>query len=138
MAVLGRLGVDCEMERTGARDSRNKSGASLPCFSSVSRYELKVNGRKLIGSAQRRDKRRFLQHGSLPLEKGRDITDFLALDQDGRNDFRDELDKASISLKEALGQAPSFETCAQAFEQGFAETWRMEVEPAPAEILVSF
>jgi lipoate-protein ligase A len=137
MSVLKRLGVECEMERAGARDVRNKSGASLPCFSSVSRYELKINGKKIIGSAQRRDRRRFLQHGSLMLEKGLDITDYLAVDAAKRRDFREGLKESSISLGEALGSVPAFETCAKAFEQGFAEAWETGVEPVPAEILVS-
>lgn len=36
-----------------------------PCFSSTSKYEITAGGRKLIGSAQRRLKRAFLQHGSI-------------------------------------------------------------------------
>ena len=38
-----------------------------PCFSSPTRHELMVQGRKLAGSAQRRLKKSFLQHGSIPL-----------------------------------------------------------------------
>lgn len=39
-----------------------------PCFNSPSRYELMVGQRKLIGSAQKRLQRSFLQHGSLLLD----------------------------------------------------------------------
>src|SRR5437016_3277171 len=38
-----------------------------PCFVSPSRYELMVNGRKVVGSAQRRVRNSFLQHGSMPI-----------------------------------------------------------------------
>ncbi len=47
-------------------DSRTAKRQS-PCFSSPTRHELMVQGRKLAGSAQRRLKRSFLQHGSIPL-----------------------------------------------------------------------
>src|SRR5438046_1852710 len=43
-----------------------------PCFLSTSRYELMVDGRKIAGSAQRRVRRSFLQHGSMPITCNRD------------------------------------------------------------------
>lgn len=43
------------------------AGMQSPCFSSPTRHELMVAGRKLAGSAQRRLKRSFLQHGSIPI-----------------------------------------------------------------------
>jgi len=53
-----------------APDTRKVAGVSdtdLPCFLSTSRYELMVSGRKIVGSAQRRVRRSFLQHGSMPI-----------------------------------------------------------------------
>ena len=38
------------------------------CFQHTSHYEIAVNGKKLIGSAQRWENRRFLQHGSILLD----------------------------------------------------------------------
>ncbi|HEY2383114.1 MAG TPA: lipoate--protein ligase family protein [Terriglobia bacterium] len=62
-----RLGVPAIL----APDTRKPSGVSddvdLPCFLSTSRYELMVSGRKIVGSAQRRVRRSFLQHGSMPI-----------------------------------------------------------------------
>lgn len=37
------------------------------CFNSVTSFDISVNGKKLMGSAQRRHKQFFLQHGSIPL-----------------------------------------------------------------------
>lgn len=42
-------------------------GPTSPCLASVSRYEIAVRGRKIAGSAQRRTRRAFLQHGSILL-----------------------------------------------------------------------
>jgi lipoate-protein ligase A len=50
-------------ELSGSRRAKKQS----PCFSSPTRHELMVQGRKLAGSAQRRLKKSFLQHGSIPL-----------------------------------------------------------------------
>lgn len=40
-------------------------GRSSACFRSPSRFEVLAGGRKLVGSAQRRFRRAFLQHGSI-------------------------------------------------------------------------
>jgi lipoate-protein ligase A len=69
-----RLGVEAVL----APDTRKAAGTSdddvdLPCFLSTSRYELMVRGRKIVGSAQRRVRRSFLQHGSMPITCDRDV-----------------------------------------------------------------
>jgi lipoate-protein ligase A len=46
---------------------RHARGTSAACFYTPSRYEVLVDGRKLVGSAQRRFKDGFLQHGSILL-----------------------------------------------------------------------
>ncbi len=38
-----------------------------PCFLIPTQKELLVGGRKVVGSAQRRGRRAFLQHGSIPI-----------------------------------------------------------------------
>jgi lipoate-protein ligase A len=37
------------------------------CYDHATDYDLVVDGRKLVGSAQRRRRQAFLQHGSIPL-----------------------------------------------------------------------
>jgi len=41
--------------------------SDLPCFSFPSSHEIEVGGKKIIGSAQKRDQFALLQHGSIPL-----------------------------------------------------------------------
>lgn len=59
--ALRRFGVDARIER-GQRPASGRRGA---CFASTSRWELTCNGRKLVGSAQRRTRGALLQHGSI-------------------------------------------------------------------------
>ncbi|HNQ36046.1 MAG TPA: lipoate--protein ligase family protein [bacterium] len=52
-------------------DTRGGAGGGsperyLPCFALASRHDLTSGGKKLIGSAQKRRRQAFLQHGSLP------------------------------------------------------------------------
>ncbi len=64
---FSNLGLPVTIERTGIkRDHEGLSPAPL-CFSSVGRNDLKVRGRKVVGSAQRRFPESLLQHGSILL-----------------------------------------------------------------------
>ncbi|RPJ82368.1 MAG: lipoate--protein ligase family protein, partial [Acidobacteria bacterium] len=66
---LARLGVSSDLA-AGGREIGSSARIDIkhPCFASASRHELLVRGRKIAGSAQRRLRRSFLQHGSIPLE----------------------------------------------------------------------
>jgi lipoate-protein ligase A len=61
---LLQLGVQAETVRSPVRET----GRSPICFMSASWYEITINGRKIIGSAQRRWKDGMLQQGSLLFE----------------------------------------------------------------------
>jgi lipoyl(octanoyl) transferase len=61
VAFLRELG--CEVEISGGED-RGEMKQAL-CFKSAGQHEIRVRGRKLVGSAQRRTEGRFLQHGSI-------------------------------------------------------------------------
>src|SRR5215468_5779833 len=60
-----RLGVPAILAPETRKPSSITEDGDPPCFASPSRYELMVQGRKIAGSAQRRIRRSFLQHGSL-------------------------------------------------------------------------
>lgn len=69
---FNRLGVPATLAPETRRLSPNPGDTDLPCFISPSRYELTVQGRKIVGSAQRRLRRSFLQHGSMPVSCDRE------------------------------------------------------------------
>ena len=64
---LRHLGVPAELVRPG-RGTVPASAAA--CFASTARHEIEVNGRKLVGSAQRRTQLGMLQQGSVLLGGG--------------------------------------------------------------------
>ena len=73
--AFNRVGVPAILAPETRRVVMHAGAASandVPCFMSVSRYELTVQGRKIVGSAQRRLRRSFLQHGSMPLSCDRE------------------------------------------------------------------
>lgn len=59
---LGRLGVGVEV---ASPSERAPAPSMRPCFETPGEGELVARGRKLVGSAQWRDERALLQHGSI-------------------------------------------------------------------------
>ncbi len=70
VSALRSLGLPAEIvSRTGRNAVLVERAPKDPsCFSSPSWYEIVVNGRKIVGSAQRRAGGAFLQHGSLLID----------------------------------------------------------------------
>lgn len=124
VAGLRRLGVAAEFEprRTPASSPRGE-GLTSPCFSSTTQYEVTLDGRKIIGSAQRRLGDVLLQHGSLLLgpEHKRLIDLMPDRSQPLKERFRRELDRHTISLAEA-GRSAEFNAVARALREGFEVT----------------
>ncbi|MEO6097320.1 MAG: lipoate--protein ligase family protein [Fibrobacteria bacterium] len=109
--------------------------AMTPCFSSTARSEVVWDGRKVVGSAQRRLRGAFLQHGSILLSRDhRKIVDCLNLDgDDGDNGdkrlrYLEILDRNSVALEEALGRSISWSEMAGGFEGRFADALGLEFE----------
>jgi lipoyl(octanoyl) transferase len=125
-AGLARLGVDCRL--SGGVDLSPETllrfalplknpALKLPCFTSSSRHELLFEGRKIAGSAQRRLKRSFLQHGSIPLaiDYGRMAAVLGAAEELIRS--------TTIAVSEAAGQEVRFEEACACLKAGFEETF---------------
>jgi lipoate-protein ligase A len=84
-----------------------KSKTTAPCFMSPSSYETGVQGKKLVGSAQRRSQHGFLQHGSIPLDNSHlRIVNYLNYGESEREAILATLSEASISLEQVLGYVP--------------------------------
>ncbi|MBX3015138.1 MAG: lipoate--protein ligase family protein [Caldilineaceae bacterium] len=140
--VVGLQGVGVTADKAGG-DVRAGPDVSAACFEVPSAYELTVQGRKLMGSAQSRRAKYVLQHGSLPLRG--DITrliDVLHLTAEDRVLLRQQLTDHACTLATALGVADDdpavrFERVAEAMVQGFATTLQLSFQrgvPTPAEI----
>jgi lipoate-protein ligase A len=100
----------------------NESGKSNPvCFEVPSTYEITVDGKKLIGSAQARRKDGVLQHGSLPLVGDLTrITEALAFaDSSAREDAATRLLARAATAESALGHAVDWETAARSMVRAF-------------------
>jgi lipoate-protein ligase A len=98
-----------------------------PCFMSNSRYEITVNGKKLIGSAQRRFKNSFIQHGSIPLGKGKvSLVDLLS-EENYREKMKEKLESKSTNLEKILKKKVGYEEVISALRKGFSDFFEVEM-----------
>jgi len=125
-AGLRRLRAPVEMVPV-----RPSSPDAMPafCFARTGLYELEVGGRKLVGSAQRRQGTGFLQHGTVMLG---------AVAERLRRVFPEGNDPLAgmTTLEAVLGRRPSFAETAEALAYGFREAHGIELEASvldPAE-----
>jgi lipoate-protein ligase A len=128
------------LHRLGAQAQASPEAASLPgapdqgpvCFEVPSNYEITVDGKKLVGSAQARRKEGVLQHGSLPLkgDLGR-ITQVLRFsDEQARQDAARRIWQRATTVERALGRPVEWQSAAQAFREAFEHTLNLELLPA--------
>jgi lipoate-protein ligase A len=126
VAGLIRLGVHPSAEPAA------ESAISPVCFETPSHYEITVNRRKLIGSAQMRRRWGVLQHGTLPLSG--DITricDALVYpDESTREQARNQVRARAATLADVLGIVIGWQTAAAGIADGFAEAFDLSLIPA--------
>jgi lipoate-protein ligase A len=92
------------------------------CFARTGTYELALGGRKIVGSAQRRHGKSFLQHGSILL--GIDAARVAAI-------FPATLDPAAsvATLEQALGRRPDWDACVTALTAAFEAEHGLDLRP---------
>jgi lipoyl(octanoyl) transferase len=118
---LQRFGItqsSISLETTAARKE-----AGLPqCFVSVSKYEIVSGKRKVIGSAQKRIRDRFLQHGSI-------LLDFDSRLQNGSIRNPDpEIETKIAPLNRLLGRTLAFEEVVARFGEAFEQQFGMKLQ----------
>ena len=110
-AGLRRLGVEAEVVPLAR--ARRAGAAPAFCFARAGAYELAAGGRKLVGSAQRRQGGAFLQHGSVLLDADPDRL---------RAVFPRSDPLAQITtLAALLGRTPGFDRVRAALSAGLEE-----------------
>ena len=116
-----RLGVPAVLAPDTRKAVPLSNGGDPPCFLSPSRYELMVEGRKIAGSAQRRVRRSFLQHGSMPITCNRK-----ALAGATRLGDASSLEQEMAGVAEFLSHRPSLEQLRNAFIRAFQDYFSIE------------
>ena len=100
----------------------NPSGAL--CFASTAKSEVKYNGKKLIGSAQRKMNKVILQHGSILCgKKHSELPNFLN-DQTHIIELKEELADKTIEIETILNQKINYLLLSQKIKKQFENEWK--------------
>ena len=121
VAGLRRLGVDARLHPAGP--DRAPLPSLAPCFEQPVEGEVTAGGRKLVGSAQRRERGVMLQHGSLPIHDDQSAVPGLMLPGQGVAAA-----DAPATLAALLGREPAWEALVDALAEGWMETFGAELE----------
>jgi lipoyl(octanoyl) transferase len=116
-----RLGVPAVLAPDTRKAAAVANGGDPPCFLSPSRYELMVDGRKIVGSAQRRVRRCFLQHGSMPITCNREV-----LARATRLPDASPLEREMAGVAEFLPERPAIEQLTGAFTRAFQDYFSID------------
>jgi len=118
---LKNLGIKADLSKPQNIKNTFKTSA---CFDSTSSYELAVNGKKIIGSAQRRFNGILLQHGSIPIKLNEDkLFDLLKIEPiERKNSLKNYFKEKATSLEDELKYIPEIGKIKKAFFEGFKES----------------
>lgn len=119
---LRLLGIDAVIA-DGDAPSYSRCGPEA-CFARLSRYEISCKRLKLVGSAQRRKRKAFIQHGSVLMEADRGLIKKIITSE------RSQQEMDFITVKEVLGRAVTFEELAKSIVEGFEQRFQIRLQKA--------
>ncbi len=138
LAGLKLLGVNARLAQRGGR----KRPGSAACFDAPSWYEIVVEGKKLVGSAQTRKYGSILQHGSILIELN--TTKLFSLlvypNEEIRERKRRDFAEKACSLAEVMGREPTYGEVVEAITRGFDQGLGIRIEKGeltPGELKLS-
>ena len=117
---LEKMGIRARLAGT---PPSSYSRGNMPCFAYPARDEIEIDGRKIVGSAQKRVAGGFLQHGSIPLQDDEGFLRRVSLIRD------DDSDHHRISVSEALGREVDREWAVGCLVKGMAEHFGVRLVP---------
>ena len=127
------LGFDAYFAIPRSKEEREKlkQPRSAVCFDAPSWYELVVEGRKIAGSAQTRQKGVILQHGSLLQDL--DVDELFDMFIFKNDRLKEKMKKAfvdkAVAINDISDRHISIEEMEKAFEEGFKKGLNIEFKP---------
>lgn len=130
LSVAGASALKVSDPRASIKDDyREGSLSNAACFLSTSRHEVTFDGKKTIGSAQRRFGEVLLQHGSILLNHDHLLLpELLALPKDEKGRMRQLLERQTSDLSQVFGRGISVKDAANSVSATFVKHICMAAE----------
>lgn len=122
---LNDIGIRSALATDGRRGIKKELNPC--CFSSPSRHELLVNGRKICGSAQVRKRGGFLQHGLLLMSFNPESTAAFLMPE-GEPGRMEELKYSVTSVQEELGFSIDEREICSSIQKGFMDELGIDLQ----------
>ncbi|WP_416151751.1 biotin/lipoate A/B protein ligase family protein [Salipaludibacillus sp. HK11] len=115
------LQAEFSIPRTIEEKEKLKNPRSSVCFDAPSWYEMVVEGRKVAGSAQTRQKGVILQHGSiiLSIDEEKLFNLFIFPNEKIRRRLQQGFGKKAVAINDLLAEPVPIEKVKEAFRKGF-------------------
>jgi lipoyl(octanoyl) transferase len=127
-----QLGLEAyfAVPKTDEERSALKNPRSAVCFDAPSWYELVVEGRKVAGSAQTRQKGVILQHGAILLDLDEDklFSLFKYPNERVKERMKSAFKNKAVAINDISPRRITVEEAKEAFYKGFAEGLNIELE----------
>lgn len=127
------LGLDAyfAVPKTDAEKAGLKDPRSAVCFDAPSWYELVVEGRKVAGSAQTRQKGVILQHGSILLDIDEDkLFDVFKYPNDRvKERLQRNFKNKAVAINALRAEPVTIDEAKKAFKEGFEKGLNIKLEP---------
>ncbi|WP_313893825.1 biotin/lipoate A/B protein ligase family protein [Psychrobacillus sp.] len=125
------LGLDAYFSVPDTEEKRAdlKNPKSAVCFDAPSWYELVVEGRKVAGSAQTRQKGVILQHGAilLDLDEEKLLATFKFASEALKERVRKSLPQKAVAINKIIQNPVTIDACKIAFKKGFEDALHIEL-----------
>lgn len=120
---LNYLDINCDVEK-----NKKKHLNTPACYDSPSIYEITIDKKKFIGSAQYRNEYYILQHGAIPIEFPlKNYVNCFKMPSEKKEKLFNHLKNKVIDIKSILNRNISFDEMAKAIKKGFSDVFNEEV-----------
>jgi lipoate-protein ligase A len=114
-----------------------KEEISALCFAVSAKSEINFNGKKLVGSAQRKMGNVILQHGSILCGSyHKIITNYLAIQEEGLLSIRKEIRNTTTEIETITGSKVDYDKLLDSIIKGFEEHFNISFNEKSEQVLV--
>lgn len=121
---LKKIGIPAEISSGTSKESNSSA-----CFEATSKYEIVINGKKIVGSAQTRKKGCLLQHGSIVISLDLEFfSKMLCLTDSQRNLFLSSFREKASDIKTETGKVVKRNVLIEGIKYGFVNFVNIDLQ----------